>query len=226
MVPDPAGLGEARVREDLAHTKVRVERCRHVRNGLAPIPRSGSLSGASVRQPPCGHDDERNTVLAIRCTRCHRNLFSAAKPPAGARCPVCGGRLEATGAPAEPGLLPVAPAPVQRAEEGSYEEGYASLVDFVLDDPRRAPSREEDLGLRWLDAQGRAHRAAWVEDTGELTLIQLGPPEEGGGHVEVLGLFADREDLDRALEGWQLRCGTAASAEWLRQRASVGAFTA
>ena len=183
------------------------------------------LLRASIRQPPCGHDDERNTVLAIRCTRCHRNLFSAARPRPGVRCPVCGGRLEATGDPAGPGLLPATAPPIQRAANGSYEEGYASVLDFALDDPRRAPSREEDIGLRWLDADGRAHRAAWVEDTGELTLIQLGPPEDGGGHVEVLGVFADRDGLDEALSGWRDECGAPGSAEWLRERASIGALT-
>ena len=166
-------------------------------------------------------------MLAIRCTRCHRRLFSAAQPRPGVRCPVCSGRLKVTDEdPTEPAVLPAAPPPVQRAEEGSYDEGYASLVDFVLDDPRRAPSREDDLGLRWLDARGRVHRAAWVEDTGELILIQLGRPEDGGGHVEVLGLFADRGDLDEALSGWRGVCGSRGSAEWLRERATVGAFTA
>ena len=162
-------------------------------------------------------------MLAIRCTRCHRKLFSAAKPRAGVRCPVCRGSLEATGEPAVPGLLPAVSPPIQRAEEGSYGEGYASLVEFVLEAPRRGPSREEDLGLRWVDAGGRVHRAAWVEDTGELILVQLGPASEGGGHVEVLGVFAGRGELDDALRGWQRRCGRPDSAEWLRGRASVPA---
>jgi hypothetical protein len=98
-------------------------------------------------------------------------------------------------------------------------------VDFALDDDRRLASPEEDLGLRWLDRDGRMHRAAWVTDTGELTLIQGGPPEEGGGHVEVLGMFADRDELEAAMDGWQEQCGRHASVEWLRERASVGAFT-
>ena len=165
-------------------------------------------------------------MLAIRCTRCHRNLFSAAKPRPGVRCPVCGGPLDATGDPAEPGSLPVTAPPIQRADDGSYEEGYASLLDFVLGDPVRGPSREEDVGLRWLDAGSRVHRAAWVEDTGELILVQLGRPAEGGGHVEVLAVFADRDDLDKAVSGWRRECGRPESAEWLRERASIGAFTA
>lgn len=165
-------------------------------------------------------------MLAIRCTRCHRNLFSAARPRAGARCPVCHGPLELSDDSVEPGALPAVAPPVQRAEDGSFEEGYASLVDFVLDDPRRAPSREHDIGLRWLDGGDRVHRAAWVEDTGELTLIQLGAPEAGGGHVEVVGVFTDRAELDEALGDWSLRCGRPESVEWLRERATVGAFAA
>ena len=162
-------------------------------------------------------------MLAISCTRCHRKLFSAAKPRAGVRCPVCAGPLEATGDPAGPGRLPAVPPPVQRAEAGSYAEGYASVLDFALDDGRRLSSPEQDVGLRWLDRDGRIHRAAWVADTGELTLIQCGPPEHGGGHVEVLGVFGDRDELDEALSGWQRACGRPASAEWLRERASVPA---
>ena len=164
-------------------------------------------------------------MLAIRCTRCHRNLFSAARPRPGVRCPVCRGRLEATGEPAHRGLPPATAPPIQRVEEGSYDEGYASVLDFVLDGPQRAPSREEDVGLRWLDGEGRVYRAAWVEDTGELILVQLGRPSEGGGHVEVLGVFADRDELDEALSGWREACGSPGSAEWLRERASIGALT-
>ena len=93
----------------------------------------------------------------------------------------------------------------------------------MLDGPLRGPSREEDVGLRWLDAEGRVHRAAWVEDTGELILVQLGLPTEGGGHVEVLGAFGDREELEEALSGWRDKCGRPESAEWLRERASVPA---
>ena len=166
-------------------------------------------------------------MLAIRCTRCHRRLFSAVRPRPGVRCPVCDGPLEATGGdPAEPGLLPVTVPPIQRADEGSYSDGYASLVDFAIDDDRRLSSREEDLGLRWLGHDGRMHRAAWVADTGELTLIQYGPPEHGGGHVEVLGKFADRAELEAVIEGWQERCGLPDSLEWLRDRVGVSTLTA
>lgn len=164
-------------------------------------------------------------MIAIRCTRCHRKLFSAARPRPGVRCPVCSGRLEESGDPAEPGLLPATVPPIQRAEEGSYSDGYASLVDFALDDQRRLSSREEDIGLRWRDRDGRTHRAAWVADTGELTLIQCGPPGDGGGHVEVIGVFTDRDELEEAISGWREACGSRGSAEWLRERASIGALT-
>ena len=115
--------------------------------------------------------------------------------------------------------MPAVPPLVQRADEGSYRSGYASVCEFVLDDTRRARSREDDVGLRWLGGDGRIHRAAWVVDTGELTLTQLGPSADGGGHVEVLGTFTDRAELDRELDGWRERCGQPDSAEWLRERA-------
>ena len=35
----------------------------------------------------------------------------------------------------------------------------------------------------------------------------------------------NRLELEEALEGWHGRCGRPASVEWLRERASVGAFT-
>jgi len=162
-------------------------------------------------------------MLSIRCTRCHRKLFSAARPRPGTRCPVCGGPIEATDEPVERGHLAATAPPVQRAAEGSYADGYASLMDFAIDDDRRLRSHENDLGLRWLDRGGRMHRAAWVTETGELTLIQCGPPDEGGGHVEVLGVFADRYALEAALDGWRERCGRPASVEWLRERASRSA---
>ena len=82
------------------------------------------------------------------------------------------------------------------------------------------------MGLRWLGSDGRVYRAAWVEDTGELTLIQLGRPGDGGGHVEVLGVFAGRAELEHALAGWREECGSPVSADWLRDRAAIGALTA
>jgi hypothetical protein len=97
---------------------------------------------------------------------------------------------------------------------------YRSLRNFYMGDPRRVTSEERDVGLWWRDADGQPlHRAAWVQETGELYLVRLGDPAEGGGTVEVLGLARDRSELDTALSGWRERCGAPRSLSWLRERA-------
>ena len=98
---------------------------------------------------------------------------------------------------------------------------YGSLASFYTADPRRVDSREHDVGLWWREApDGPLHRAAWVSDTGELYLVRLGPPEQGGGRVEVLATIAEHERLERVLEGWRERCGEPRSLTWLRERAA------
>ncbi len=107
----------------------------------------------------------------------------------------------------------------------SYDEPrerYESLARFYGADARRASSRELDVGLWWRDALGGPlHRAAWVSDTGELYLVRLGPASGGGGRVEVLARIADRELLERVLQGWRERCGEPRSLRWLRERAAL-----
>jgi hypothetical protein len=98
---------------------------------------------------------------------------------------------------------------------------YSSLTSFYTADPRRVASREHDVGLWWRETpQGPLHRAAWVSDTGELYLVRLGPPEQGGGQVELLATVAERERLEHVLEGWRERCGEPRSLTWLRERAA------
>lgn len=100
-------------------------------------------------------------------------------------------------------------------------ERYRSLARFYAADPRRADSREFDVGLWWRDdAHGPLHRAAWVSVTGELYLVRLGPSEDGGGEVEVLAAIQDREALEQTLDGWRERCGEPRSLQWLRERAA------
>ncbi|HEX3909347.1 MAG TPA: hypothetical protein VHW67_01430 [Solirubrobacteraceae bacterium] len=98
---------------------------------------------------------------------------------------------------------------------------YSSLQSFYTADSRRVHSRECDVGLWWREAaDGPLHRAAWVSDTGELYLVRLGPPEQGGGQVEVLATIAEHERLERVLEGWRERCGEPRSLSWLRERSA------
>jgi hypothetical protein len=70
------------------------------------------------------------------------------------------------------------------------------------------------------------HRAAWINDTGELYLVRLGPEAEGGGRVEVLATVAERERVEDLLQGWRERCGELRSLSWLRRRAARGSAAA
>lgn len=109
----------------------------------------------------------------------------------------------------------------KRRSRASSTTRYASLQAFYTADERRVRSRERDVGLWWRDsAEGPLHRAAWVCETGELYLVRLGPPEQGGGRVEVLANVSEEAELERALEGWRSRCGEPRSLSWLRERAT------
>ena len=167
-------------------------------------------------------------MLPIRCIRCHRPYFSASAPRADVRCTVCRGRLEvdleadAADAPLDAHARPAGTPAPPRAAEGSYRAhplAYPSLVEFVNEDPRRGASPERDVGLQWRGSDERTYRAAGGRDTGELYLVQTGAPDEGGGHVELLGCAPSEDALWSALAGWQLECGTEHSVSWLTSRA-------
>jgi hypothetical protein len=109
-----------------------------------------------------------------------------------------------------------------RPAHATSKARYPSLASFYKADAQRVRSRERDIGLWWRDdVGGPLHRAAWVADTGELYLVRLGPPDKGGGEVEVLAIVRDRAGLDRALAGWRERCGERRSLRWLRARAAT-----
>jgi hypothetical protein len=96
---------------------------------------------------------------------------------------------------------------------------YLSLGAFYAADRRRATSRERDVGLWWrADGQlARSYRAAFVEATGELYVMQH-EGMRGGGRVQVLGSFASFAELHRLVAGWEDVCGDPGSIDWLTSR--------
>jgi hypothetical protein len=112
-----------------------------------------------------------------------------------------------------------------RATDGSFPNApnaYASLIDFAAADARRLTSRERDLGLVWRDGE-RLFRAAVVEETSELYVVQLGSPDGGGGHVRLLGTVADGTDIERIIDGWREAARRPDSLRWLRSRLHAAA---
>jgi DNA-directed RNA polymerase subunit RPC12/RpoP len=145
------------------------------------------------------------------CSGCRRRYVDMSARSAG-HCPKCGARLAKVWMPEVP-----------RAEAGSYPSGehtYASMEDFVRADLDRLASQEIDFGVLWRDGAQGSYRAAWIEDTGELYVVQAGPSSTGGGHVEVLGV-TDRAGVEAALEGWQARVREHAPIGWIRRRAAA-----
>jgi hypothetical protein len=161
-------------------------------------------------------------VTHLSCPHCRQRFYIKRKRPGRSRCPLCGERLEAGVSAADDDRppLPFDVPPVARARPGSYPGRlgtYPSLVEFVRARRRRLYSRERDVGLRWRDGSV-LYRAAWIEDTGELYVVQLGPTEEGGGHVELLAGGVSRDDLETGLAGWPEAVDAKRSLDWLRDR--------
>jgi hypothetical protein len=159
----------------------------------------------------------------MHCSHCRQGFYIKRRQPGPSRCPLCGERLEAAESASGDGRppLPIGLLPVARARPGSYPRrrgSYPSLIEFVRACRRRLYSRERDVGLRWRDGSA-LYRAAWVEETGELYVVQLGPTEEGGGHVELLAAGVTRDELEQGLAGWPEAVGERRSLDWLRRRA-------
>jgi hypothetical protein len=167
-------------------------------------------------------------VYIVRCSHCRQCFFSSAARRQPGSCPLCRRALEPVAAPV-PAELPALsldgpPIPVVTAEPDSYAHNatsYRSVAHFYRERPPRFRSRERDVGLHWRD--GRAtYRAAWIEDTGELYVVQLGEPSEGGGHVELLVRGMSRVALSEALAGWESAQEKGSrSLHWLRARAEL-----
>ena len=63
----------------------------------------------------------------------------------------------------------------------------------------------------------RSYRAAFVEATGELYVMQH-EGMRGGGRVQVLGRFDSFAELHRVVAGWEDVCGEPGSIDWLLAR--------
>jgi hypothetical protein len=114
--------------------------------------------------------------------------------------------------------LPFPPTPFPRSAAGGFPPGApAHLATFMRQRPERLRSRERDFGLRWRDG-ATLHRVAWIEDTGELYAVQLGPPSAGGGNVEVLADGARDDEVAAVLRGWRTMIDRPDSIRWLRER--------
>jgi hypothetical protein len=160
----------------------------------------------------------------LACSRCGQRYFGAS--PRRSRCEFCGGRITSaitvhSGARRRTAPLPAVRPPLPEATLGSFDDAagrYRSIIAFMRADDRRMGSREYDVGLTWRDADtGRTYRAAWVEETGELFIVQNGSPEEGGGHVEVLVTGCDEDRLSRVLPGWRDLIAPMGSLDLLRR---------
>jgi hypothetical protein len=106
--------------------------------------------------------------------------------------------------------------------ESEMSTTYLSLGAFYAADRRRDISREHELGLWWLgdDWHAPRFRAAWVEQTGELYLMQHeGTP--GGGRLDVVAT-GTLEQLERRLEGWRDVVGEWGSLRWFVERLGDG----
>ena len=95
---------------------------------------------------------------------------------------------------------------------------YPSLDAFYAGDRRRRASRERDVGLYWRGRGGATYRAAWVQATGELYVLEHGRPHCRGGFLRVVGRYGARE-LEQTFAGWREACGRARSLDWLLNRA-------
>lgn len=122
---------------------------------------------------------------------------------------------------------------------------YQTLGEYLAESDDRLRSPELDFGVHWRDARDGQWRVSWVERTGEVYAVRLGPsrigepsrltgltPEQeriilqhGGtasGPVLVLGIVPGREAIEAVLEGWADACGRE-SVRWIVDRLSAGA---
>ena len=107
------------------------------------------------------------------------------------------------------------------------------IEEFYAADERRRASAELQFGQDWHDAHGRRYELNWIEDTGELYVMQDEMPDmwiDPFGDfmampvhtedlvVRVLTEVHGKENVLRLLEGWQRAMTRRDSVGWLVER--------
>ena len=117
---------------------------------------------------------------------------------------------------------------------------YQTLGEFLAESDARLRSREWDFGVHWRDATGATWRMSWVEETGEMYAVRLGPARMGdvrdlsmltaeqetiirthggrhSGPVMVIAVLRSRTYLEQALDGWE-EVSDGGPVEWVGER--------
>jgi hypothetical protein len=109
------------------------------------------------------------------------------------------------------------------------------IEEFYDGDPRRRASAEIELGNEWQDSHGVHYELNYIEDTGELYVMQEPPPKEwvdpfGGMRfnsdpktlaVRVVAKVDSVDLLHSIVQGWQEAMTSDNSADWLAERLRV-----
>ena len=84
---------------------------------------------------------------------------------------------------------------------------YETLdYEVFIQHPERKTSREVDFGVHWrlLDEKdGSPWRVSWIANTGELYAVEV--VAHGKRRAIVFGRYAEREQVEKILEGWAER---------------------
>ena len=120
---------------------------------------------------------------------------------------------------------------------------FSNIEDFYNDDPSRRTSPEADYGVHWkLDGWEGSFRVSYVQNTGEVYAVHLGPYRSGAlptgeafistgrqdGPVLLLGHFPVDEEtrwentfyrgLEAHLDGWPQHCPQPNGLAWVVER--------
>jgi hypothetical protein len=115
---------------------------------------------------------------------------------------------------------------------------FMDIEAFYEADPRRRASAEIELGTEWQDAHGVHYELNYIEDTGELYVMQEAPPAEwedpfGGIHIRndpsyegklITRVVAQIDTVDKLhaiIDGWPEAMNGDDGIGWLAERLRV-----